>query len=158
MNRFKVGVVGTGYVGLVTGACLAYLGHCVTCLDRNEEKVARLRERYIPIYEPHLEEMVSLGVEKDRLSFAAELPQVVGDADVLFIAVDTPQGEDGSADLSSVATVARPLAEARRGSPNQIKSFVLGLAEERIFLKANGDSALISHQEETRVYNPRILP
>jgi UDPglucose 6-dehydrogenase len=121
VEEFKVGVVGIGYVGLVTGACLAHLGHRVACVDKDKEKVRNLNRGRIPIYEPHLEEMVSQGVEKERLSFTTELPEVVNGADVVFIAVDTPQDEDGAADLSSVAVVARgvgrALAEWRRESP-----------------------------------------
>ncbi|MDP8940287.1 MAG: UDP-glucose/GDP-mannose dehydrogenase family protein [Actinomycetota bacterium] len=121
VEEFKVGVVGVGYVGLVTGACLAHLGHRVTCVDNEEEKVRNLNRGRIPIFEPHLEEMVSQGVEKDRLSFTTELPEMVNGADVVFIAVDTPQSEDGSANLSSVATVARSigraLAESHREAP-----------------------------------------
>ena len=96
-EKFSVGVVGVGYVGLVTGACLSYLGHSVTCVDKNEERVHDLNHGRIPIYEPHLEEMVSRGVEKEKLSFTTELPEVVEAADIVFIAVDTPQDEDGSA-------------------------------------------------------------
>ncbi|MGB3634448.1 MAG: UDP-glucose/GDP-mannose dehydrogenase family protein [Rubrobacteraceae bacterium] len=118
VEEFKVGVVGVGYVGLVTGACLAHLGHSVTCVDTDEEKIRNLKHGQIPIYEPHLEEMVSQGVEKKHLSFTTELTEVVGEADIVFIAVDTPQGEDGSADLSSVGVVARSigrtLAESSR--------------------------------------------
>ena len=121
VEKFEVGVVGVGYVGLVTGACLAHLGHRVTCVDKDKEKVDALNNGQIPIYEPHLEEMVSRGVEKECLSSTTELSGVIAKADVVFIAVDTPQDEDGSADLSSVAVVARgvgrAIAESHRETP-----------------------------------------
>ncbi len=116
MEEFNVGVVGAGYVGLVTGACLAHVGHRVACVDKNEARVAELEEGRVPIYEPGLEELVARS--RKRLSFTTDLPGVVWNSDVLFIAVDTPPGEDGSADLSSVGAVARSvgraLAEAER--------------------------------------------
>jgi UDPglucose 6-dehydrogenase len=111
-EEFNVGVVGAGYVGLVTGACLAHIGHRVVCVDRDEGRVAELREGRMPIYEPGLEELAAEGSHRGRLSFSSDLPKVVYGADVVFIAVDTPQGEDGSADLSSVGTVARSVGRA----------------------------------------------
>jgi UDPglucose 6-dehydrogenase len=105
LERFNVGVVGAGYVGLVTGACLAHVGHRVVCVDKDEERITGLEEGHVPFYEPGLEELVSRVGE--RLSFTTDLPGVVREADVVFIAVDTPQGEDGSADLTSLASVAR---------------------------------------------------
>jgi UDPglucose 6-dehydrogenase len=122
-ESLRVGVVGTGYVGLVTGACLAHLGHRVTCVDRDEERVRGLSSGRMPVYEPGLEALVSRGVGQGVLDFdgAEGLERLVGEADVLFVSVDTPQGEDGSADLSSVAVVARgiggALARASRRSP-----------------------------------------
>jgi len=112
LEKLDVGVLGTGYVGLVTGACLAYVGHRVVCADKDEEKVSALGEGRIPIYEPGLEDMVQRGVRRGYLSFTAELSKTVREVDVAFIAVDTPQGEDGSADLSSVAAVAREIGKA----------------------------------------------
>jgi UDPglucose 6-dehydrogenase len=116
-EEFDVGVVGAGYVGIVTGACLAQIGHRVTCVDRDEGRVAELEEGRMPIYEPGLEELVARCVSQGWLRFATELAGVVEGADVLFIAVGTPQGDDGAADLSSVGAVARSvgraLAEAR---------------------------------------------
>jgi len=111
-EEFSVGVVGAGYVGLVTGACLAHVGHRVVCVDRDEGRVAELREGRMPIYEPGLEELVAEGSRRGRLSFSTDLSEVVHGADVVFIAVDTPQGDDGSADLSSVGAVARSIGRA----------------------------------------------
>jgi len=109
--------VGAGYVGLVTGACLAHLGHRVTCVDRDAGRIRGLREGRLPIHEPNLGAVMRTSAE--RISFTASLAEAVGGCDVLFVAVDTPQGDDGSPDLSSIASVAREigreLAEADRG-------------------------------------------
>jgi UDPglucose 6-dehydrogenase len=111
-REFRVGVIGAGYVGLVTGACLAHIGHRVVCVDRDEGRVAELGEGRMPIYEPGLDELVAEGSRRGRLSFSTDIAEVVHGADVLFIAVDTPQGDDGSADLSSVGAVARSIGRA----------------------------------------------
>jgi UDPglucose 6-dehydrogenase len=111
-EEFNVGVVGAGYVGLVTGACLAHVGHLVTCADRDEGRVTALREGWMPIYEPGLEELVVQNSRRGRLYFSTDLAKTVREADVLFIAVDTPQGDDGSADLSNVGAVARAIGRA----------------------------------------------
>ena len=112
IEEFRVGVVGAGYVGLATGACLAHVGHRVVCVDKNEDRVSDLEKGRMPIYEPNLEEMVSRGVGRERLFFSTQLPEVVHASDTVFIAADTPQGEDGSADLSSIAAVARSIGRA----------------------------------------------
>ncbi len=128
MEEFKVGVVGAGYVGLVTGACLAHVGHRVVCVDKNEDRVAELSEGRVPIYEPGLEELLSR--DGGRLSFATDLPAAVRSSDVLFVAVDTPSGEDGSANLSSVGAVARSVGRAlaeveRDGGPARDRPLVV---------------------------------
>ena len=112
---FNVGVVGAGYVGLATGACLSHLGHEVVCIDEDEERIRGLEEGRMPFYEPGLEVLLSRGVREERLSFVAGpdgLAGLVGQVDVVFIAVGTPQAEDGSADLSSVGAVARRIGRA----------------------------------------------
>ena len=109
---FNVGIVGTGYVGLTTGACLAHIGHRVTCVDKNAHLVTELGEGRMPFYEPGLEELVEGGVRQGRLQFSTDLELVVQRAEIVFIAVDTPQSEGGSADLTSVATVARGIGRA----------------------------------------------
>ncbi|MGM0574971.1 MAG: UDP-glucose dehydrogenase family protein [Myxococcota bacterium] len=111
----EVAVVGTGYVGLVAGTCLAELGHRVTCVDKDADKVETLRRGGLPIYEPGLEEMVPRNAEAERLLFTTDLPEAVGAADVVFIAVGTPPGEDGSADLQYVEAVAEGVADALDG-------------------------------------------
>jgi UDPglucose 6-dehydrogenase len=112
IEEFNVGVVGAGYVGLTTGACLAHLGHRVTCVDKDEGRIALLEEGQVPIYEPGLEELLTGGARRGRLRFSTVLSEIVHGADVLFIAVGTPQGDGGSADLSDVAAVARGVGQA----------------------------------------------
>ena len=110
-----IGVVGTGYVGLVVGACLAENGNFVVCVDNDAEKVERLRRGEIPIYEPGLNELVPRNVAEDRLRFSTDLAEAVRVSEVIFIAVGTPQDEDGSADLSHVLDVAAGIARAMNG-------------------------------------------
>jgi UDPglucose 6-dehydrogenase len=102
-----VAIIGSGYVGLVAGACLAETGNDVTCVDVDGEKIARLQRNEIPIYEPGLEPMVKRNQEEGRLTFTTDMGAAVRNARVILIAVGTPPGEDGSADLTHVLTVAR---------------------------------------------------
>jgi UDPglucose 6-dehydrogenase len=105
----KIAVVGTGYVGLVTGTCFAESGVTVTCIDNDKSKIKQLNEGSVPIYEPGLESMIRLNVEKNRLFFTSSLKDGIKGAEVIFIAVGTPPGEDGSADLKHVISVAREI-------------------------------------------------
>jgi UDPglucose 6-dehydrogenase len=123
-STLAVGIVGCGYVGLVTGACLARLGHRVVCIDKDEGKIAGLRAGRLPIYEPGLQELVESGFRRKRLGFSGELSGAVDAAEVLFIAVDTRQNGDGSADLSSVAAVARGVGRAL-GEANRERALVV---------------------------------
>lgn len=104
-------VVGTGYVGLVTGACFSEFGNTVTCVDKDASKIETLRGGGIPIYEPGLENVVERNVKAGRLTFATELGSSIREALVVIIAVGTPQGDDGRADLSFVRDVARSVGE-----------------------------------------------
>jgi len=106
-----VAVIGSGYVGLVAGACLAETGNDVTCVDVDAEKIARLQRNEIPIYEPGLEPMVKRNQDEGRLTFTTDLGSAVRSSRVIFIAVGTPPGEDGSADLSHVLAVARAVGQ-----------------------------------------------
>ena len=108
----KIAVIGTGYVGLVAGACLADMGNTVICVDNNKEKVKQLEEGIIPIYEPGLEELVKSNVHENRLLFTSDIDLAVKNSQVCFIAVGTPQGEDGSADLKYVFDVAVSIAKS----------------------------------------------
>jgi len=107
----KITIVGTGYVGLVTGTCFAETGITVSCVDIDKEKVAKLHKGIIPIYEPGLETMVKRNVEKNRLTFTTSLKEGLEDSEAVFIAVGTPPDEDGSADLKYVLGVASEVGE-----------------------------------------------
>ncbi len=107
----KIAVVGTGYVGLVTGTCFAETGITVACVDINAEKVEKMRSGVIPIYEPHLDALFQRNIKQGRLTFTTDLNEAVKDAKVIFLALPTPPGEDGSADLSYVLGVATELGK-----------------------------------------------
>lgn len=116
MQTLSVAMIGTGYVGLVSGACLAALGHSVTCVDRDREKIEGLLAGRMPIYEPGLAELVAQCVRGGTLRFTTDLPAAADGADLAFIAVGTPSRPiDGHADLSGVFTVARQIAAAATG-------------------------------------------
>ncbi|NCB85155.1 MAG: UDP-glucose/GDP-mannose dehydrogenase family protein, partial [Bacteroidia bacterium] len=108
----NITIVGTGYVGLVSGTCFAELGSNVTCVDVNEEKIANLKQGIVPIYEPGLDSMISKNVNAGRLHFTTRLHEVIEDTEIVFIAVGTPSGEDGSADLKYVLDVARSIGRS----------------------------------------------
>ncbi|HEV2173642.1 MAG TPA: UDP-glucose/GDP-mannose dehydrogenase family protein [Nitrospira sp.] len=106
----QISVIGTGYVGLVTGACFAEFGVNVLCMDNDEKRISRLEKGEVPFYEPGLTELVAKGISQGRLSFTAELTRAVDHGEVIFIAVGTPPRKDGSADLSFVEEVGRGIA------------------------------------------------
>jgi UDPglucose 6-dehydrogenase len=113
-------VVGTGYVGLVTGTCFAEMGNTVTCVDIDEAKIEGLKNGILPIYEPGLEEMVLENFKEGRLHFTTSIKEAVADADIHFIAVGTPPGEDGSADLQYVLAVAKELGQHMQAGYNVV--------------------------------------
>ncbi|HOZ01697.1 MAG TPA: UDP-glucose 6-dehydrogenase, partial [Candidatus Syntrophosphaera sp.] len=106
----NLAVIGSGYVGLVTGACFAEMGNRVVCVDNDERKISMLNNYEIPIYEPGLKEMVERNSQSGRLSFTLDLAEAVRNSRIIFIAVGTPPEEDGSADLQYVLAVARDIA------------------------------------------------
>lgn len=111
----RICVIGTGYVGLVAGACLADMGNDVICVDNNADKIEKLQNAIIPIYEPGLEELIKVNTSENRLHFTVDIASAVQKSEVCFIAVGTPQGEDGSADLQYVFQVAESIAKSMNG-------------------------------------------
>lgn len=107
----RIAVVGTGYVGLVTGTCFAETGNQVICVDIDEDKVNRMRNGEVPIYEPHLDVLFERNIKANRLSFTTDLAEGIKDAEIIFLALPTPPGEDGSADLSYILGVADELGK-----------------------------------------------
>ncbi|HEY4731486.1 MAG TPA: UDP-glucose/GDP-mannose dehydrogenase family protein [Myxococcales bacterium] len=107
----RIAVVGTGYVGLVAGVCFADSGHTVACVDVDEAKIKALRQGRSPIYEPGLEELLEKNLAAERISFSTDLKEAVSASDVVFIAVGTPERDDGSADLRAVMSVAHQIAD-----------------------------------------------
>lgn len=111
----RVAVIGTGYVGLVAGTCFADSGNDVVCVDIDDAKIEALKKNVVPIYEPGLEELIERNAAAGRLHFTTDLPSAVKNAEVVFIAVGTPQGEDGSADLQYVLSAARSIGRSLGG-------------------------------------------
>ena len=107
----KLAVIGTGYVGLTTGVCLAEIGHSVVCVDNDKNKITLLKNGKIPIYEPGLEDILKKNVRKKHLSFSTNIKEAVAKSDVIFICVGTPPRDDGSADLSYIENVASEIAK-----------------------------------------------
>ena len=112
----KISIVGCGYVGLVTGGCLAAIGHHVVCMDSDPERIRALRAGQIPIYEPHLDEIIATARAAGRIEFSGDLPAAVRASDTIFICVGTPPLENGEADLSAIDAVGRVIATEARGA------------------------------------------
>ncbi|UYO39002.1 UDP-glucose/GDP-mannose dehydrogenase family protein [Rhodopseudomonas palustris] len=153
----RITMIGTGYVGLVSGACFADFGHQVTCVDKDAGKIAALRRGEIPIYEPGLDELVAANVKAGRLDFTTDLTAPVGEADAVFIAVGTPSRRgDGHADLSYVYAAAKEIAAALKGFTVVVtKSTVpvgTGDEVERLIRETNptADAAVASNPEFLR--------
>ena len=151
----EIAVVGTGYVGLVTGTCLAETGNNVMCIDIDEKKVQTMKEGKIPIYEPHLDVFFERNIKQGRLNFTTNLEQGIKHADVIFLALPTPPGEDGSADLSYILDVSNQLGKIIRNYKVIVdKSTVpVGTAElvrETIAKHAQVDFDVVSNPEFLR--------
>ncbi|MGB5810483.1 MAG: UDP-glucose/GDP-mannose dehydrogenase family protein [Polyangiales bacterium] len=147
----KLCVIGTGYVGLVTGTCFAATGQRVICVDKDDSKIDRLQRYEIPIYEPGLEELVAENAKAGRLSFSTDLPSAVRDVDLAFIAVGTPPTLDGEADLSAVFGVAKELAaHATRDLVIVLKSTVpvgTNAQVQRLVADSQHDIQVVSNPE-----------
>jgi len=111
----RIAVMGSGYVGLVTGTCFAHLGNDVICVDNNEKKVQSLKKGKVPFYEPGLEEMVRTNLKEKRLRFTSRIRDAVKVSDIIFISVNTPQKENGEANLAFVEAVSREIAKSMNG-------------------------------------------
>ena len=153
----RIAIIGSGYVGLVSGACMADFGHSVTCADKSQTKIAALKAGRIPIFEPGLEDLVSRNAATGRLTFTIDVAASAADADVVFIAVGTPSRRgDGHADLSHVYAAAREIAGALQGfTVVAVKSTVpvgAGDEVERILraLNPKADVAVVSNPEFLR--------
>ena len=148
----RVAVIGTGYVGLTTGACLAHLGHTVACADIDEAKIALLRSGRIPIYEAGLEDLVAAGLSSGRLSFVVGGPAAVVGAEFVFLCVQTPQGVDGSADLSFIDRASSEIGPALATGAVVITKSTVPVGSARVVERALGrsDVAVVSNPEFLR--------
>lgn len=151
----KIAVVGTGYVGLVTGTCFAETGNNVVCIDIDEKKIERMRNGEIPIYEPHLDVLFERNIKAQRLTFTTSLEEGIKDAEIIFLALPTPPGEDGSADLSYILGVADHLGKIITDYKVIVdKSTVPVGTAEKVYaaVKANAkvDFAVVSNPEFLR--------
>ncbi|NOT43928.1 MAG: UDP-glucose/GDP-mannose dehydrogenase family protein [Acidobacteria bacterium] len=150
----RLAVVGTGYVGLVAGACFAETGNDVVCVDKDAAKVRQLQRGKVPIYEPGLTELVGRNRQEKRLAFTTDLAKAVRGASVIFIAVGTPMGEDGSADLQHVLAVAREIGRAMNGYKVIVDKSTVPVGTSRRVAETIG--ALTTHPFSV-VSNPEFL-
>ena len=134
----RVAVVGTGYVGLTTGACLAHLGHEVVCLDVDADKVERLSRAEIPIMEDGLEHLVKEGLRSGRLRFTTDAQDAVTDREFVCLCVPSPQSEDGSADLSYIESAARTMAPFLQDGAIVINKSTVPVGSTRVVERALG--------------------
>jgi len=148
----KIAVIGTGYVGLTTGACFSALGHDVVCADIDEGKVASLREGRIPILEAGLEEIVREGIDSGRLRFVLGAANAAADCEFAYLCVPTPQGEDGSADLSYIEAAAREIAPVLPSESVVVNKSTVPVGSTRVVERALGrdDVSVVSNPEFLR--------
>jgi UDPglucose 6-dehydrogenase len=150
----RIAVIGSGYVGLVVGACFAETGNDVTCVDKDAGKIRLLKRGKIPIYEPGLEELVRRNVEESRLTFTTKLPDAVRKSEVIFVAVGTPTGEDGSADLQHVLAAARDIARAMNGYKVVVDKSTVPVGTSA---KVTAEMKRVTAHEFAVVSNPEFL-
>ena len=156
----RVCVIGTGYVGLVTGACLAYMGHDVVCVDNNEGKVNLLKAGQSPIYEPGLPEVIAEAIQKEKIRFTTDLGSSIAYGDIIFIAVGTPSLPDGQSDMRYVEAVARGIGENLTGGYKVIvnKSTVpIGSGDWVRMIILDGMNSKGNEAEFDVVSNPEFL-
>ena len=150
----KIAVIGTGYVGLVTGTCLAETGNIVTCVDIDSEKVQKLKNGIIPIYEPNLNNFFQRNIAQKRLFFTTDLEDGIKDAQLIFLALPTPPGDDGSADLSYILLVAKQLGEIIKDYKVIIDKSTVPVGTAEKVSKVIGESAKVDFDV---VSNPEFL-
>jgi UDPglucose 6-dehydrogenase len=153
---FRICMVGTGYVGLVSGACLADFGHRVVCVDIDEARLASIRNGVMPIYEPGLKELVARNFSAGRLVFTTDLKSAVEDSLVVFSAVGTPERQDGSCDLSAVFTVAKDVASCMSEYKVFVQKSTVPVGTSELVGRAIRDN-LAGPVEFDRVSNPEFL-
>jgi UDPglucose 6-dehydrogenase len=150
----KIAVVGTGYVGLVTGTCFAETGNQVVCIDIDANKVKRMQNGEIPIYEPHLDTLFERNIKANRLSFTTNLAEGIKDAEIIFLALPTPPGEDGSADLSYILDVADKLGHLLEDYKVIVDKSTVPVGTAELVHKAIAKNAKVSFDV---VSNPEFL-
>ncbi len=150
----QIAVIGTGYVGLVVGTCFAETGNRVTCVDNDKAKIDTLRKGDVPIYEPGLKELVARNVSENRLFFSTDLDSAVKNADVCLIAVGTPMGEDGSADLQHVLAVAQAIGKSMQGYTTVVLKSTVPVGTNA---KVRQAIAAVTDKEFDVVSNPEFL-
>ncbi|HEX2576789.1 MAG TPA: NAD(P)-binding domain-containing protein, partial [Aquihabitans sp.] len=145
----KIAIIGTGYVGLTTGACLAHLGHTVVCADIVQEKVDALNRGEIPILEAGLDDLVREGLRSNQLSFVMGAANAVTDAEFIYLCVPTPQGGDGSADLSYIQDAAAEIAPHLMSEAIVINKSTVPVGSTRVVERALGrsDISVVSNPE-----------
>lgn len=151
----KIAVVGTGYVGLVTGTCFAETGNQVICVDIDADKVTKMKAGVVPIYEPHLEGLFQRNIQADRLKFTTSLEEGIENAEIIFLALPTPPGEDGSADLSYILGVAEELGKLIKDykvivDKSTVPVGTADLVKEQVAKNAKVDFAVVSNPEFLR--------
>jgi len=153
---YNICVAGTGYVGLVTGACLADFGNNVVCVDIDESKIERLKQSEVPFYEPGLQEIVKRNVERRRLSFSTDVGKGIEESTVIFVAVGTPMSPEGEADLSYVEMVARSVGEHLNGYKVVVLKSTVPAGTSDLVEKIIGETSTTGHDFDV-VSNPEFL-
>jgi UDPglucose 6-dehydrogenase len=152
----QIAVVGAGYVGLTTAACLAHLGHDVTCADIDEERVARLGKGEVPILEKGLPELVGEGLTSQRLRFVTGAARAASNANIVFLCVQTPQGDDGAADLTYIEAVAREIAPVLRPGTVVVNKSTVPVGTTRLVQRVLSESGA-AHDDIAVASNPEFL-
>jgi UDPglucose 6-dehydrogenase len=152
----NVATIGTGYVGLVTGACLVEIGHQVICVDTDEEKIKSLLSGKLPIYEPGLGELIKRGLENERLSFSSSTEEATERSDIVFITVGTPQAQDGTADMSAVKSASKSIAKGVNSYKVIVNKSTMPVGSTKMVEKIILENMPVRHELDV-VSNPEFL-